>query len=302
MDLNLEKKIERKLKKINSRKLILKETVKMYKNIKKQKLLIKRNIVNILSYDAFRLIFDYLDYETVYSIIRKVCKRLKMYVDSYIQPSEIFLSSAGREIPNQIHYYFDCPAKQKILVRENLARPSVNQSSKPMKYMIGNTVSGAVYKDKIELVVGNFSKSLQQHFIKEQLAKNIILAPSGYFQKSFTYITFAPFKFDAIENEWNLADQDYLADIRNGCPQFCIQISGTGFVICTSIESASCDQDKSRASKFISKLLFLRAFVNENSRGETAQALKGKKVFLYTKNGKFEAIPQEPKRLFIRIK
>ena len=139
MDLNLEKKIERKLKKINSRKLILKETVKMYKNMKKQKLLIKRNIVNILSYDAFRLIFDYLDYETVYSIIRKVCKRLKMYVDSYIQPSEIFLSSAGREIPNQIHYYFDCPAKQKLLVRENLARPSVNQSSKPMKYMIENS-------------------------------------------------------------------------------------------------------------------------------------------------------------------
>merc|ERR1712223_1021431 len=121
----------------------------MYKSVKKQKLLIKTNIVNILSYDAFRLIFDYLDYETVYTIIRKVCKRLKMYVDSYMQPNEIFLSSAGREIPNQIHYYLNCAAKQKILVRENLARPSVKQSSKAIKHMIGNSVSGFVYKEKI---------------------------------------------------------------------------------------------------------------------------------------------------------
>ena len=291
MNLNIEKKIERKLKKINSRKLILKRTVKMYKNIKKQKLLIKRNIVNILSYDAFRLIFDYLDYETLYSIIRKVCKRLKMYVDSYMKPNEIYLSSAGREIPNQIYYYLDCAAKQKILVRENLARPLVNQPSKNIKHMIGNLVSGAVYKDKIELVVGNFPKNLQHHFIKDQIAKNII-----------TSITFTPFKLDVTMNEWILADQDYLADIRNGRPQFCIQISDIGFVVCTSMESVSCDQDKSRASKVISKLLFLRAFVNENSKRETTQALKEKKVFLYTKEGQFEAIPQEPKRLFMRIK
>jgi len=268
----------------------------MYKNTKKQKLLIKRNIINILSYDAFRLIFDYLDYETVYTIIRKVCKRLKIYVDSYLQPNEIFLSSAGREIPNKIYLYLDCAAKQKILVLENLTRPPVNQLSKTIKHKIGNLVPGYVYKDKIELVVGNFPKSLQQHFIKEQLAKNII-----------TYITFTPFKLDIVENKWNSADQDYLADIRNGCPQFCIQTSGTGFVVCTSTESVSCEQEKSRASKLISKLLFLRAsnycfLVNENSKRETLQILKEKKVFLYTKEEKFEAIPQEPKRLFIRIK
>ena len=256
--------------------------------IKRKKLENQRNIVQVLTYDVFRLIFKYLDNETVYNIIRRVCHKLRRYVESYMKPIEIYLSSSGKELPNQIHYYFISGNGTKI-VCDNLVRHHVEVSSDIKTNVI--RPFGAVYSDKIELVIGDCSKDIQKHFIKEQLESNII-----------TYVTFTPYKFDPLKNGWNLIERDSLEDLIKGQAEFCIHFDGTALVLSFRNELPLCNRTKSYDSKCTSNLLLLRAQHGENYRKETMQFLIGPKISLLTSTGSAKQIPEEPNRLFIRLR
>jgi hypothetical protein len=62
---------------------------------KREKLSLQTNILQ-LPEEVIRHIFEYLDPETVYLFVRQVCKILKYYVDGYMKPEEVFVSSAGK--------------------------------------------------------------------------------------------------------------------------------------------------------------------------------------------------------------
>ena len=64
--------------------------------------------VNILELHEviFRELFRHLQCETVYFTMRRVCRKLKYYVDEYIQLRGMFMIAAGRGNPTQILYLF----------------------------------------------------------------------------------------------------------------------------------------------------------------------------------------------------
>ena len=57
--------------------------------------------------DIFREIFRHLDAGTVYFKIRRLCHKMKVYVDQYIQLAGIFmLVTARKRFPDEILYVF----------------------------------------------------------------------------------------------------------------------------------------------------------------------------------------------------
>ena len=59
-----------------------------------------------LNEDIFRRIFNHLEDETVYFILRNVCRKIKQYADTYIQLGGTFMCATGPDNSSEIIYVF----------------------------------------------------------------------------------------------------------------------------------------------------------------------------------------------------
>ena len=107
-----------------------------------------------LNEDVVREIFLYLDYDEVFYTLRKVCKQLKEYVDTYIQLGGVFLLCSVPGMPSKLLHVFKqngrivgiCPKLGPAIPRPSFA----GSSESTFTFDIGSFG----YRIKEKIVVG----------------------------------------------------------------------------------------------------------------------------------------------------
>ena len=251
----------------------------MAKTKKRRKIENRTNLLEMPE-EIFRQIFEYLGPDIVYLIIRKVCKRLKYYVDGFMKPEEIFAPASGRQMPKEIHYDFK-RNNSIITVCSELANPELYLKQKNRHWETDVGSFGAIYNDKI--VIGIHPSFQGFPNIQEHSRKKVMNS-----------ITFTLFKFDPLENDWKRIPPDDSFSIQ-GPVDFWTPIGNSGIVL-------FCRNDLS-SNKIFCPILF-RININdiEDVKNEYSYRLNGKKVLIFTESGTFREIPKEPNRVVIRLK
>ena len=254
---------------------------------KKRKKLDKQSNILQLPEEIFRQIFDYLDPEIIFLIVRKVCQSMKYYVDGYMTPDKIYVPAAGRQMTGDIQYEF-IHKKKPIVVCSKLASPLMFLSCKERFQLMQKekTVGsfGAMYEDKI--VIGNHPKFSQ--YLKMYLEPGV--------PNSFKEIAFTIFKFDPIENEWKwveLYNDSFFENV-----EFWSKVDNFAFVLFCRKNKSICGPARTKPTS----LILLRIDLKRIDAVGLGNFANQKKVIVFTEESLFQEIPEEPRRIMIRIK
>ena len=174
---------------------------------KLQKLDCSTNMLD-LPEQVFREIFRYLDFETVYFTLRKVCPKIKEYVDGFIQLGGMFMLAAGRDVLTEILYIFKQCNKETTIYSKSacpypyppIGRYSYSHCSAPTRtihhqYPPTSPVSSHTRQD---FYLGSFGAIFN---------KKIVIGVY-YFHGHTGNIKFNMHHFDPIEYKWTCFQQN----------------------------------------------------------------------------------------------
>ena len=254
---------------------------------KKRKKLDKQTHILQLPEELFRQIFDHLDPETLFLVVRKVCQTTKYYVDGYMKPDKIYVPAAGRQMTGDIQYEF-IHKKKPIVVCSKLASPLMFLSSKERFHKMQKEKTagcfGAMYEDKI--VIGNHPKFSQ--YLK------MYMEPGE--RDAFKEVAFTLFKFDPIENEWKWVE--FYNDSFFENVEFWSKVDNFAFVLFCRKTKSHCGPARTKTTS----LILLRIDLKRIDSVGLGNFANQKKVIVFTEGSLFQEIPEEPRRIMIRIK